>query len=232
MPRKQKTDKPSTVDTLYTELKQKIISFELYPGSRVTEQVLAEMFGVSRTPIRQALQRLEIEGFLSIRPKQGCFIRELDVSELMEYYEARIAIELLIVESAVNAMNDKQIDQMMEAWQPEAHDQELSGGIDLGGKDEAFHVGLALASEKPVLAALLEKINHRIRVIRRLDLNSDNRSQRTYNEHFEILQLIKERDKGKAKLAMKRHIQRSREFAKTLTLTALARKKPMAKSTK
>lgn len=232
MPRKQKTDKPSTVDTLYTELKQKIISFELYPGSRVTEQVLAEMFGVSRTPIRQALQRLEIEGFLSIRPKQGCFIRELDVSELMEYYEARIAIELLIVESAVNAMNDKQIDQMMAAWQPEAHDQELSGGIDLGGKDEAFHVGLALASEKPVLAALLEKINHRIRVIRRLDLNSDNRSQRTYNEHFEILQLIKERDKGKAKLAMKRHIQRSREFAKTLTLTALARKKPLVKPTK
>lgn len=232
MPRKQKTDKPSTVDTLYTELKQKIISFELYPGSRVTEQVLAEIFGVSRTPIRQALQRLEIEGFLSIRPKQGCFIRELDVNELMEYYEARIAIELLIVESAVNAMNDKQIDQMMAVWQPEAHDQELSGGIDLGGKDEAFHVGLALASEKPVLAALLEKINHRIRVIRRLDLNSDNRSQRTYNEHFEILQLIKERDKGKAKLAMKRHIQRSREFAKTLTLTALARKKPMAKSTK
>jgi DNA-binding GntR family transcriptional regulator len=76
IPRKQKLDKPSTVDTLYTELKQKIISFELYLGSRVTEQVLTEMFGVSRTPIRQALQRLEIEGFLSIRPKHGCFIRD------------------------------------------------------------------------------------------------------------------------------------------------------------
>lgn len=232
MSRKQAPDKPSTVDTLYTQLKQKIISFELYPGSRVTEQVLAEMFNVSRTPIRQALQRLEIEGFVSIRPKQGCFIRELDVNELMEYYEARIAIELLIVESAVNAMSDKQIEGMMATWRPERHDQELSDGVDLGGKDEAFHVGLAIASDKPVLAAILKNINHRIRVIRRLDLNSDNRSQRTYNEHFEILQLIKERDKGKAKLAMKRHIQRSREFAKTLTLTALARKKPLPQVTK
>lgn len=232
MPRKQKTDKPSTVDTLYTELKQKIISFELYPGSRVTEQMLAEMFGVSRTPIRQALQRLEIEGFLSIRPKQGCFIRELDVSELMEYYEARIAIELLIVDCAVNAMSDKQIEQMLATWQPDLHDQEQSTGVDLGVKDEAFHVGLAMASDKPVLASMLKNINHRIRVIRRLDLNSDNRSQRTYNEHYEILQLIKERDKGKAKLAMKRHIQRSREFAKTLTLTALARKKPLPQLTK
>lgn len=230
MSRKQKTGKPSTVNTLYTQLKQKIISFELYPGTRVTEQVLAEMFGVSRTPMRQALQRLEIEGFLSIRPKQGCFIRELDVNELMEYYEARTAIELLIVESAVSAMSDRQIEQMMAAWQQETHDQELAAGIDLGEKDEAFHVGLAVASDKPVLATILKNINHRIRVIRRLDLNSDNRSQRTYNEHFEILQLIKERDTSKAKRAMKRHIQRSREFAKTLTLTALARKRSLAKS--
>lgn len=232
MSRKHAPDKPSTVDTLYMQLKQKIISFELYPGSRVTEQVLAEMFNVSRTPIRQALQRLEIEGFVSIRPKHGCFIRELDVNELMEYYEARTAIELLIVESAVNAMSDKQIELMMVTWHPEMHDRELADGIDLGSKDEAFHVGLAVASDKPVLASILQNINHRIRVIRRLDLNSDNRSLRTYNEHFEILQLIKERDTSKAKLAMKRHIQRSREFAKTLTLTALARKKPLLQVTK
>lgn len=228
MTKQQKPGKSSTVDGLYTQLKQKIISFELYPGTRVTEQVLAEMFGVSRTPIRQALQRLEIEGFLSIRPKQGCFIRELDVNELMEYYEARIALELLIVESAVNAMNDKQLEQMMALWHPDVHDDELQHGIDLGEKDESFHVGLALASDKPVLASLLKSINHRIRVIRRLDLNSDNRSQRTYKEHFEILQHIKERDTSKAKQAMKRHIQRSREFAKTLTLTALARQKFLA----
>lgn len=231
MTKQQKPVKSSTVDGLYTQLKQKIISFELYPGTRVTEQVLAEMFGVSRTPIRQALQRLEIEGFLSIRPKQGCFIRELDVNELMEYYEARIALELLIVESAVNAMTDKQLEQMMALWHPDVHDDELQHGIDLGEKDESFHVGLALASDKPVLASLLKNINHRIRVIRRLDLNSDNRSQRTYKEHFEILQHIKERDTSKAKQAMKRHIQRSREFAKTLTLTALARQKFLANPT-
>jgi DNA-binding GntR family transcriptional regulator len=225
MIKKEKPAKSSTVDALYSQLKQKIISFELYPGTRITELALAEMFGVSRTPIRQALQRLEIEGFLSIRPKQGCFIRELDVTELMEYYEARIALELLIVESAVNAMSDKQVEQMMALWQPEKHDAELQMGIDLGEKDESFHVGLALASDKPVLASILKNINHRIRVIRRLDLNADNRSQRTYKEHYEILQLIKERDTTKAKQAMKRHIQRSREFAKTLTLTALARQK-------
>lgn len=224
--------KRSNVNALYNQLKQKIISFELYPGTRVTEQTLAEMFGVSRTPIRQVLQRLEIEGFLTIRSKQGCFIRALDVDELMEYYEARIAIEQLIVEAAVTNMSDKEVEQMMLIWQSDAHDAELAQGIDLGEKDESFHVGLALASNKPVLATILKNINHRIRVIRRLDLNSDNRSQRTYKEHFEILQHIKDRDVSKAKNAMKRHIQRSREFAKTLTLTALARQKFLSSSNK
>ncbi len=225
MTTQQRPAKRSNVDDLYTRLKQKIISFELYPGTRVTEQELAELFGVSRTPIRQALQRLEIEGFLNIRPKQGCFIRALDVNELMEYYEARIAIEQLIVECAINNMSDKQIEHMMALWQADVHDAEQASGIDLGEKDESFHVGLALASDKPVLAAILQNINQRIRVIRRLDLNTDNRSKRTYKEHYEILQHIKERDTSKAKNAIKRHIQRSREFAKTLTLTALARQK-------
>lgn len=214
-----------TTNDVYLQLKQKIISFELYPGSRVTEQTLAALFGVSRTPIRQALQRLEVEGFLTIRPKQGCFIRELDVNELTEYYDARIAIEMLIVESAVSNMSDKQIEQYMSVWSMAAHDAEQQTGIDLGEKDESFHVGLAYASEKPVLASILININHRIRVIRRLDLNADNRSQRTYKEHYEILQHIKDRDAIKAKNAIKRHIIRSREFAKTLTLTALARQK-------
>lgn len=210
---------------VYAELKQMITSFELYPGSRVTEQELADRFAVSRTPIREALQKLEVEGFLTVRPKQGCFIRELDINELTEYYDIRIALEQLIVDVACNNMPDKLIEQFIAAWLPEMHDQDIAQGIDLGEKDESFHVGLARASGKPVMAETLLTVNNRIRIIRRLDLNSDNRSVRTYLEHSEILQHILRRDATKAKNMMKRHILRSREFAKTLTLTALARKK-------
>lgn len=216
---------------VYNHLKQLITSFQLYPGSRVTEQELADRFLVSRTPIRQALQKLEVEGFLTVRPKQGCFIRELDINELAEYYDIRIALEQLIVEVACNNMPDKLIEQFIVAWQPEMHDQDVAQGIDLGEKDESFHVGLAQASGKPVMAEMLLTINNRIRIIRRLDLNSDNRSIRTYLEHSEILQHILRRDASKAKIMMKRHILRSREFAKTLTLTALARNKSFSGGT-
>ncbi|MGV3582457.1 MAG: GntR family transcriptional regulator [Methylophilus sp.] len=223
-----KKAKRLNANDVYLRLKQMITSFELYPGSRVTEHELADLFTISRTPIRQALQRLEVEGFLTVRPKQGCFIRELDVNELAEYYDVRIAIELLIVEYAISNMSDKQIVQFIEAWQPEMHDLDLARGVDLGEKDESFHVGLAVASGKPVIAEMLTNINNRIRIIRRLDLNTDNRSIRTYQEHSEVLQHILNRDATKAKNMMKRHILRSREFAKTLTLTALARQKSLA----
>jgi DNA-binding GntR family transcriptional regulator len=221
----ESNSKRLSVNEVHLKLKQMITSFELYPGSRVTEQQIADLFGISRTPIRQALQKLEIEGFLTVKPKQGCFIRELDVVELTEFYDARIAIEQLIVSYAVSSMPDKAIHQFMQIWHPDQHDIDLNQGVDLGEKDEAFHVGLARASNKLVMAEMLININNRIRIIRRLDLNADNRSVRTYQEHYEILEHILSRDANKAKQAIKRHILRSRDFAKTLTLTALARKK-------
>ena len=85
---------------VYEGLKEMLLSFDLYPGTRVTETELADFFGVSRTPVREALQKLEVEGYLSVRPKQGVFIRELNIEELSEYYKLRVALELLAVESA------------------------------------------------------------------------------------------------------------------------------------
>ena len=60
---------------IYQDLRQMIMDFDLFPGMRITETELADNFKVSRTPVREALQRLELEGFVSIRPKQGCFER-------------------------------------------------------------------------------------------------------------------------------------------------------------
>ncbi|ROH88069.1 GntR family transcriptional regulator [Pseudomethylobacillus aquaticus] len=217
--------KRKTTAEIYQLIRNKITSFEMFPGDRVTEHELADLFEVSRTPVREALKRLEVEGFVSVRPKHGCFIRDFDIVELAEYYDIRIALEQLAVEHACESMPDKLVKQAMEAWDPARHDDDMARGIDLSVKDEAFHIGLAEGAQKPMLADMLRSINNRIRIIRRLDINADNRSLRTYREHFEVLQHILNRDAGKAKLAIKRHILRSRDFAKTLTLTALAQKK-------
>lgn len=103
---------------VYTRLREMILNFEIYPGSRVTETELADHFGVSRTPIRSALQRFEVEGYLTVLPKQGCFIRNVDIEDLRKYYQVRMSLEQLSVQLACTYMSDTVLNDLAAAWDP------------------------------------------------------------------------------------------------------------------
>jgi DNA-binding GntR family transcriptional regulator len=204
-----------------------ILSFELYPGSRVTETELAEYFGVSRTPVREALMRLEHEGHLTIRSKQGCFIRQIDIEELSEYYRVRIALEMAAVEDACAHMPTSEVERLVAFWDPAGLPENISSAA-MEENDESFHLALAIGSKNSVLVKYLRSINDHIRIIRRVDFDEPERIRRTYLEHYDIAQSLLHREVAKARNLIKRHIRRSEEFAKTLTLTQLARKKSSA----
>lgn len=212
---------------VYNTLKEMILSFELYPGSRVTETELAELFLVSRTPVREALLRLENEGYLTIRPKQGCFIKQIDIDELSEFYRVRTALEVASVEDACHHMPREELEHLLEIWTPSQQAVQISAD-QMEEKDEAFHIALALGSGNSTLVKYLQDVNDHIRIIRRVDFQDAERIQRTFQEHHKIAQTILDREAAKARTLMKRHIQRSQDFAKTLTLTQLARKKSNA----
>ena len=210
---------------LYRKLKGMIVSFELYPGTRVTETELAGYFNVSRTPVREALQRLETEGLLTIRAKQGCFIRDLDIHELAEYYEVRIALEMLALEGACTHMSDQALRDLADEWDAKKQKGRTRVLDHMVLREESFHVALAEGSGKQVLVAYLGDINNHLRIIRRLNFAYGKRVDLTYREHYDIVQALLRRDLQAAQRKMKRHIQKSAEFAKTLTLVQLARKR-------
>lgn len=212
---------------VYSTLKEMILSFELYPGSRVTETELADLFLVSRTPVREALLRLENEGHLTIRPKQGCFINQINIDELSEYYSVRTALEIAAVEEACHHMPRDELESLLELWAPPQQTVQVSAD-QMEEKDESFHIALALGGGNSTLVKYLQDVNDHIRIIRRVDFQDPERIQRTYQEHYKIIQTIIDRDVAKARTLIKRHIQRSQDFAKTLTLTQLARKKSNA----
>lgn len=214
---------------VYHRIREMILSFELYPGTRVTETELADLFGVSRTPVREALQKLEVEGFLSIRPKQGCFIRDLDIEELSEYYRVRITLEMLAIDTACVMMTTKELENLAQIWNPEKLSATESGLGSMDEKDEDFHLAIARGSGNRVLVNYLSDINNRIRIIRRMDFTDYDRIGRTYREHYAIIQHMLQRNAEKAKIELRMHILRSEEFAKTLTLTQLARRKAFAR---
>lgn len=217
---------------VYRELREMILSFELRPGSRVTETELADRFGVSRTPVRSALQRLEAEGYLSIRPKQGCFIRNIDIDDLSQVYEVRVVLELLSIERAATYMPDAMLKDLAAAWEPERQEGRSVDPAEMGARDEAFHIALAEGGGNFGLARYLEDINRRIRTIRWLDFTDSGRIDTTYTEHCRICRHLLRRDIAKAQAVMRSHIKRSQNFAKTLTLTQLAIRRASPRKTR
>jgi DNA-binding GntR family transcriptional regulator len=216
------TDHRSGTAGIYSQLKQKLLDFEIPPGSRMTETELASLFHVSRTPVREALQRLETEGLVRIRPKQGCFVRDLDIEEIAQYYRVRIALEQLAIEEAATNMPDTELQELAADWNPAKRPRKINAEI-MQARDESFHLALAQGSGNLVLARYLSDINNRIRVIRRLDFTVADRIERTYIEHYAILRALLARNVEAAKKQMRTHINKSEENARNLTLIQLAK---------
>ncbi len=226
----QGTQNPPRVSPteIYQRLKTMILSFTLYPGARVTEMELADHFGVSRTPVREALQRLAAEGYLSIRAKQGCFIRDIDLAEINQYYEVRIALEMRILELIGKQMPIPELHRLATMWDPERTPQRGPAVEMMVARDEGFHLALAAATGNAVLASYLKDVNDHIHIVRRLDFTAAERIAPTYREHYEVIQRLLARDVSAARTLLEEHIRRSADVAKEITLAQLASQRAKA----
>ncbi|HET8705352.1 MAG TPA: GntR family transcriptional regulator [Pseudomonadales bacterium] len=218
--RTAKNKRPSAV-SVYDALRRMIVDFDLFPGARVTESELADYFQVSRTPVREALQRLSNEGLILIRPKQGCFVRQVDIEQISNYYDVRVALEAMAVELACERMSDTDLRALAEVWNPARCPGDLEYVEDLKDTEESFHITLALGANNPELVNYLRDVNDRIRVIRRLGFPDETSVVETYQEHFDILSLLLERNAEAAKDAMIKHIRKSQNIARSVTLNQL-----------
>src|SRR5580692_7194338 len=99
----------STVDRVHNELRSMAMTFRMLPGERLNEAILAKELGVSRTPLREALNRLTTEGFLVFSANHGFFRKSLDVKEVFDLYEFRMQLEISAIKLAVDRATDDQL---------------------------------------------------------------------------------------------------------------------------
>ena len=216
-------------DRVYQNLRHSIMNFELYPGTRVTETELAQRFGVSRTPIREALQRLSVEGYLTIRPKHGCYIRNLDVFELAEYYDVRVALEVEAIELMGRRIPYRDLADLAHTWDPKRLQFGDSGTEKLKDAEEDFHVRLAELGGSPILLKYLKDVNNHIRILRRLGFPDRDSVVSTYQEHYEICQRILMGDIAEACRLIRTHIHASQAKGREVTLAQLELHRSRAK---
>jgi DNA-binding GntR family transcriptional regulator len=206
---------------IYQELRRMIMDFVILPGTRVTETQLAEYFEVSRSPVRSALQRLDSEGLLEIKPKQGCFIRAIDIVKISHYYDVRVALEKTVVDEVVRLNPRALVAALAEKWHPEKRRFGTEATEELKLAEENFHLELAQASGNQALVGYLRDVNDNIRAVRRLGWPDKSSVLDTYEEHFLICRLILERKAAQARREMENHIRKSQDGANRVTLNQL-----------
>ncbi len=220
--------KPSPQD-IYSSLREMIVALELVPGSRVTETQLADYFQVSRTPVRAALQKLETEGLLTIKAKQGCFIRNIDMLQISHYYDVRVALETLVLEEISKQKNWQDLIDLSNLWNPETHCYGLDVTDELKLAEENFHLDLAKISRNQALERYITDLNDHIRVVRRLGWPDTKSVTDTYEEHHRICELLLHGDLTAAQEEMTNHIRKSQDLSSRITLHQLYANKKAVK---
>jgi DNA-binding GntR family transcriptional regulator len=207
-----------TTQEIYESLRKMIIDLDITPGARLTEGQLADHFQVSRTPVRAVLQRLESEGFLTIKSKQGCFIRNLDMEGISQYYDVRVALENLVLEEIHRKKNHDELQLLAELWFPETLTWGIKASEDLKAAEENFHYELAKIAQNNVLLNYIMDINDQIRVVRSLGWPNTQSVMDTYAEHYRICEMLLSGDIESAKFEMTNHIRKSQDQASRITL--------------
>lgn len=210
----------SRADEVYEELKRNVSEFKLVPGDRFTETEISERLGVSRTPVRQALFKLQQEGFVEVLFRSGWRVLPFDFNQFEELYDLRMVLETTaahrLCDDALKVDNSL-LEALAAIWLVPS-EQRSSDTVQVAQWDEAFHCALVAAAGNAEMARVHRDVTERIRVIRRLDFTKQPRIDATYEEHAKILKAIQRKRGDQAALLLRSHIQTSQAEVRKITL--------------
>ena len=210
--------KPSLREYTYAQLKQRIVDCTYAPNTVINEEQLQNEFGVSRTPIREALTMLEREGFVQIMPKKGIRIAGLTFSDVSYVFEARMLMEPYIVRQHGLSIGRQQLH-----FFEQKHRELLAPGVDTGAPayhkavnalDYELHSSLISASHNPYLSELRSIVlaqSSRLRILSGQQV--EQRLQSTLSEHLAILEALLAGDANRAAECMEIHLAEAERAA-------------------
>lgn len=193
----------------YTLILEAIEAGLYKPGARLVESELAERLGVSRTPVREALQRLETQAMLT-RDGRSLIVATLDHNQLAELYVVRSELEGLAARLAARHATEEEIRVMRRMVQD---DMALLGGdpSDLSRANKRFHRQIQLASHNRFLVQQLDLVHRSMALMARTSFAAEGRDEVALAEHDEIVEAIAKRDGDRASAAVKKHLSEAFE---------------------
>ena len=194
----------------YEYLVSKMQRGELVSGMSVTEQGVADELGISRTPAREALRRLEIDGLVVSEPRFGMKVTELGYIETLELYEAREALEMAAVEICAEKISDIEITEL------EILQEQMAGSVRdpsrMASLNYAFHKALLNAVKNRYLTMSFEVIQKTLAILGPTTLANTERAEESLIEHQELIQCLKHHDSEGARKVMGRHLSNAKRI--------------------
>lgn len=202
--------KISTSDYAYSNIKESIITGELKPGEPIVEKQLAQVLEISRTPLREALHRLELEE-LVVRQMNGRLkVASISVQEVKEIFAVRGKLEGLVIAHATENATAKDIDYLqtiLEMIKNSFKEGQIEGILYYGSE---FHSFIYELSKNKTAVKILYQLNDHINRYRRMISNHNiNRFEKSISEHEQMIKCMRENDMESAQLAMEHHIKAS-----------------------
>ncbi|QWT47330.1 GntR family transcriptional regulator [Azospira inquinata] len=197
---------PALYEEVAERLRERIFAHELPPGTWIDEQALAEDYGISRTPLREALKVLAAEGLVTLKPRRGCYVTELSVDDIQEIFpiiamlEGRCAYEAT---QKATATDHEKLEQFQKVLEQACLDNDIPAYFQA---NQDFHVELQSIAGNRWLLLVIQDLRKVLKLSRFQSLSVDGRLKKSMEEHRELMAAIKGKDPVHAEEVMRRHL--------------------------
>ncbi|MDH5395969.1 MAG: GntR family transcriptional regulator [Gammaproteobacteria bacterium] len=189
-------------------LRDQIYQHELKPGDAIDEMALCERYGISRTPLREALKVLSSEGLIELIPRKGSFVRSMEIEELNELFPVMAVLEGLCAREAVENSTDRDLKQL-EQMHAKLEEHAAQGNIDgYYEQNFVFHQAIQDLSGNKSLQRVIGDLRKVLRLARHMQLTIPGRLAASLEEHRQIMEAFRKRDPDMADQNMQEHLKR------------------------
>lgn len=194
---------------VFVQIRENILSGQYKDGMELREIVIGQELGVSRTPVREALRQLELEGLVKIIPNKGAYVTSINAKDIKDIYKMRSMLEGLCARWATRYITEEQIEELEEViYLSEFYLSKKSQGkaVQMSEMDGKFHLILYQAANSRMLGHILRDFHKYVQVARTMSVKTENRAKKSIEEHKAILEAIKQKDEDKAEMLAHEHI--------------------------
>lgn len=189
----------------YQQLIISLQQSDILPGDYLREQILAKEFGVSRTPVREALRKLETEGLVHAEPRLGMRVRALDYTEVMELYEVREVHERAVARLAASKSTDIELSELKQLQTD--LEKVKANPTKMAAANLRFHTALLHMAKNRFLSRAVETMQRTMLLLGPSTLNDPMRATVAIKEHRALIKVLEKRDADKAEAIMSEHLQ-------------------------